>query len=118
MVTVPQIREQLVDLLASFSDESLSSFEEWLATASWNMHLVSDYEAQKFAGEIQLRIAESEAENRSLGWLKEEMKSILSRYSLSFSQAPASIASGSSTSFSTQQWVFSTVDKLRAAASA
>jgi hypothetical protein len=116
MITVPKIREQLLDLLANYSDESLSAFEEWLTTASWNMHLASEFSAQKFVGEIQLRIAESEAEDHSPDWLKGKLRSILYQYSRSLSDKPLAISSSSSATFTSQEWAFSVVGKQRVVA--
>jgi hypothetical protein len=116
MITVPKIREQLVDLLINFSDESLSHFEEWLASASWNMHLDSELNAQKFVGDIQLRIAESEAENQSSDWLKGKLRSILLQNSILFSDKPLATSSSSSAKVTSQQWAFSSVGKQRAVA--
>src|SRR5580704_6213320 len=102
MITVSKVREQLVDLLANFNEESIDSFGEWLAAASWNMHSDSDLNAQKIVGDIQLRIAEKEDENQSLDWLKGKMRSILYAYSLSLSESPVLIATSSSSNFTTQ----------------
>jgi hypothetical protein len=116
MITVSQIRERLVDLLASFDDKSLAVFEEWLTAASWDMHFDSDLNAQKFVGEIQLRIAETDDESQSFDWLKGKLRSILYAYSLSLSETPVRVSSGSSTIFTNQEWAFSPFGSQRAVA--
>jgi hypothetical protein len=118
MVTVSQIREHLVDLLADFNRDAFESFEEWLASASWNMHLTSELSAQNFVGDIQLRIAEAEAEHQTDDWLKCKLKSILSVYSLSISNDPRRIIYGSSVDFTEQkEWAISSADRSRVVAS-
>jgi hypothetical protein len=59
MITVSQIREHLIDMLVSLDPESaLDAFEDWLASASWNMHLDSTVDAVRLVGKIQLTLAE------------------------------------------------------------
>lgn len=50
------IRERLQQLLNG--DLSHDDFEDWLASASWNMHQHADAEVQRFVGAIELRMAE------------------------------------------------------------
>ncbi|MFP5231535.1 MAG: hypothetical protein ACLGQX_02775 [Acidobacteriota bacterium] len=79
MITVPEIREHLVDLLASEGDKesALSSFEDWLVQASWNMHQTSDLDAQQLVAEVELALAENESNHESL-WkrLKEILRTL------------------------------------------
>lgn len=115
MVTVSEIREKLIDLLASEVDKesALSSFEDWLVQASWNMHQTSELRAQQFASEIELVLAEDESD-AALVWGK--LKEILRSYSLSLSSVPVLIESGSSATFRNQEWAFSPVGKQRVVA--
>lgn len=117
MVTISQIREHLVDLLASKEnrEDVLSVFEDWLVKASWNMHLTSDIRAQKFAADIQLNLAEMDAENLDYDLLWDRLKDLLSAYSLSLSEGPVTISS-SSTTFKPQEWAFSPFGSQRAVA--
>jgi hypothetical protein len=120
MIDASQIREHLVDLLASNENQeaAVSLFEDWLIEASWNMHLNSDVQAQQLAGEIQLYLAEMDAEGLGYDWLWRKLKAVLSAHSLSFSisREQIHIATRSSTVFSPQQWVFSPAGSQRAVA--
>ena len=110
MITVPEIREHLVDLLASEVDKenALSSFEDWLVKASWNMHQNSDIKAQKFVAEIELSLAEIESDN---GLLWKRLKEVLRAhpFSVSAKPEPIQIETRSSNTFKNQEWAFSLV---------
>jgi hypothetical protein len=114
MVTVSQIRDSLIDFLdAKNRDESLASFEEWLAKSSWNMQIDSDIQAQRFVGEIQLYLAEMDAENRDYKWLLKRLRFVLSSLPLENSENPQIVSTGSSATFMTQEWAFSPVGNSR-----
>jgi hypothetical protein len=110
MITVPEIREHLVDLLASEVDKgnALSLFEDWLVQASWNMHKTSDWEAQRFVAEIELGLAENESDNELL-WSR--LKEILRTHQISLSKDKVSVTTSSSTVLKPQEWPFSLVGK-------
>jgi hypothetical protein len=116
MVTVSEIRERLVDLLAAYDEDSLASFEEWLASASWNMSLGSDFSASGLVGDIQLYIAE--ADNETLEWIKKKLELVLeSSPFFSPNLTSPQIITGSSIDLTDQKvWAFSSVDKLLATA--
>lgn len=117
MITVPEIREQLIDLLDSFNEDSVSQFEEWLASTSWNMHLDSDSSAQELVGNIQLRLAEAEQHPDGKEWLKKQLRSLLSAVPVAVSNDPVRIITSSSSTFKPQrEWAFSSVGKKHAAA--
>lgn len=65
MVSVDLIREHVRQFLEGAA--SLDEFEDWLASASWNMHQDSDANAQQLAGALELRLAEY-----SIGHLDDE----------------------------------------------
>jgi hypothetical protein len=98
MITGSEIREHLVDLLASEADKenALSSFEDWFVQSSWNMHKTSDLMAQRFAANIELHLAENESDYDLL-WRK--LRSTLDVFSLYLSEHPVLIESSSSTVF-------------------
>lgn len=56
MISVNQIREQLVSYLAN--ELPFSQFEDWLLAQSWNMHQHSSSEAQLLVHEIKSPIYE------------------------------------------------------------
>lgn len=116
MVHVSQIRDRLIDFLAVKDQEgALASFEEWLAESSWNMHLDSDIQAQKFVGEIQLYLAEMDAENRDYDWLLKKFRSVLTSFPIQRSETQF-VSSGSSTVLKFQKWAFEPFGSPRAAA--
>lgn len=84
MITVPEIRGHLVDLLASEDgkENALSSFEDWLVQASWNMHQTSDLDAQQLVAEIELALTEDEG---NTGSLRARLKEIPRAHPFSFS---------------------------------
>lgn len=112
MITLGEIREHLADLLAHYSDDSVADFEEWLASASWNMHLDSDLEAQRSVGEIQLRLAEIESHNA----LTKELKFLLSSLPIESMDSRWIVSTGSSTALKFQVWAYSHVGSPHVAA--
>ena len=44
----------------TLSELSLDSFDEWLTSASWNMHKDSSAEAVELVGQIELLLSEQE----------------------------------------------------------
>jgi hypothetical protein len=56
MITVPEIREQVVQYLQN--QITLTDLNDWLTQRSWNMHLDSPLDAQHFAAAVELRLAE------------------------------------------------------------
>jgi hypothetical protein len=97
MITVYEIREHLVDLLDPKvkKEEALSSFEDWFVQASWNMHQDSDSQAQRFAAEIELALAENESD---LDILWSRLKDILrSNPPVADNSETVKITTGSST---------------------
>jgi hypothetical protein len=98
MITVPEIREHLIDLLASEDDKerALSSFEDWLVQASWNMHQTSDLDAQQFVAEIELALAENE---RGSGSLWARLKEILRAHPFSVPAEAVRVRTASSSRF-------------------
>ena len=113
MVTVSEIREHLIDLLASKSDANLDRFQEWLAAASWNMHQDSDPRAQSFASAIQLHWAEFDLDQLSEAALYEKLADLLRSYSLQISMDPQPNFSGSGALFSFLQSPAPTFDNSR-----
>jgi hypothetical protein len=115
MITVLEIRERLVDLLASEVDKesALSSFEDWLVQASWNMHQTSDHAAQKFVAEIELSLAEIKSDYELL-WKR--LKEVLRAHPFSVSAEPIRVETSSSTTFTHQEWAFSIVGSSRVVA--
>ena len=105
MITVEQIREHLLNLLAKPAG-SLDDFDEWFAQASWNMHQDSDLMAQKFASAIELRLAEYESQSLSQDQLREELTKLLREYSVKLSMQPVTVIAGTSSSFSCPEWPF------------
>jgi len=118
MITVSQVREHLIDLLAASEDKesALSSFEEWLSAASWNMHLDSEIRAQQFAGEVLLYLAEMDAENHDCNWLLRKLRSVLTLYPTEQAAMQVFISTASSNSTTHQEWAFSPVGNSRAVA--
>lgn len=115
MITVPEIRERLVTLLADYNEDALAGFEEWLASASWNMHLDSDLSAQRFAAEIELTLAEIESDCDLLG---KKLKQIASSFPILPSDEPVLVVTSSSATFRNYPvWAFSLVDNPRVEAS-
>ena len=117
MVTVSQIRDRLIDFVAAKDQEgALASFEEWIAKRSWDMHLDSSMQAQKFVGEIQLYLAEMDAEDRDYDWLLGKFRSVLSSFPTENSAGQVIVSTASSTTLTPQEWAFSFVGKQRAVA--
>lgn len=92
-------------------------FEDWIAEHSWNMHLDSTIQAQKFAGEVQLYLAEMDAESRDYDWLMDKFRSVLSSFPTENSESQVTVSKTSSTTLKRQEWVFSFVGKQRVVAS-
>lgn len=112
MITVAQIREQLLNLLDSKSANALDEFDEWFAGASWNMHKNADLPTQRFAAEVELKMAEFESGAFDEPSLRRQISELVRLYSLQLSSNPVMIVSGSSSSFtSTQQWAISPVGR-------
>jgi hypothetical protein len=107
MLTVSQIRENLLTLLASNDPEALDAFDDWFASASWNMHQNADLVAQKFASAIELRLAEYDSDKLDEAELRRHLSELVRFYSLYLSSEPATIVTGSSSAFSPQQWAIS-----------
>jgi hypothetical protein len=118
MITVSEIREQLVDLLAEYNDDSAARFEEWLAGASWNMHMDSGPLAQQLVGNIELRFAEADQRSNYDAWLKAQLATLLSEVPvLSEPKESVQIRASSSTDFKNlREWAFSSAGKSRAEA--
>lgn len=111
MITVSQIRDRLIDLLASeHQQDALASFEDWLAISSWNMHLDSAIQAQRLVGDIQLYLAEMDAENRDFDWISTKLRPFLSSFSVEETSDQTVISTSSSASFMRQLWAFSPLD--------
>ncbi len=107
MITVAQIREHLLDLLVSDDAEALDGFEDWLSSASWNMHQHADLQAQKFISAIELRLAEFDSGLVEKETLRKQLNGLLREYSISISQAPIAVSSASSVDFKLQVWAVS-----------
>ena len=103
MLTVSQIRENLLTLLASNDPEALDAFDDWFASASWNMHQNADL----FASAIELRLAEYDSDKLDEAELRRHLSELVRFYSLYLSSEPATIVTGSSSAFSPQQWAIS-----------
>lgn len=116
MITVTQIREHLVDLLASNEAEALDDFDDWLTDASWNMHLHSDHQAQRIVSAIELRLAEFDSGRIGKEQLREQLKRVLRDCSIGISADPIVVFSGSSVDFKHQVWAFSSAGMLPATA--
>jgi len=115
-VTVSQIRHKLIDFLAAEDRNSaLSAFEDWITKASWNMHLDSGINAQKFTGEIQLYLAEMDNEGHDVDWLVEKLRLALSSFPLERSESVV-LTSSSTTNLMHQEWPFSPAGSSRGAA--
>ena len=99
MLTVSQIRENLLTLLASNDPEALDAFDDWFASASWNMHQI--------ASAIELRLAEYDSDKLDEAELRRHLSELVRFYSLYLSSEPATIVTGSSSAFSPQQWAIS-----------
>jgi hypothetical protein len=56
MINVPEIRDQVLRYLSS--QITLSELDDWLTERSWNMHLDSSLDAQRFAASVELWLAE------------------------------------------------------------
>jgi hypothetical protein len=103
MVTVFQIRERLLDFLAAFDEaNALNSFEEWLATSTWNMHQDSEISAQKMASDIGLYLAEFDSGQIDKSGFKSELVDLLSAVSIGLSFEPV-VSQGTSSVFSLNQ---------------
>lgn len=63
MLKEDEIRKWLLDYLNE--DVTLEAFENWLASASWNMHLNAPQPAQDLAAAIELRLFEYSAKDLS-----------------------------------------------------
>lgn len=108
MITVSQLRERLLNLLDSNGPGALDDFDNWFAGASWDMHQDSDLIAQNFAAAVELRLAEYDSGGLTEEGLRKELANLARTYSLHLSLEPATVISGSSSSFSSQAWAFST----------
>ncbi|MBI4460470.1 MAG: hypothetical protein HY648_10490 [Acidobacteria bacterium] len=75
MLSLDQIRKQLQEYLAQRI--SLDQFEDWLVSASWNMHKHADKDAQHLVGAIELRLAEYSRGHLGDSELKYELGMIL-----------------------------------------
>jgi hypothetical protein len=121
MITVAQIREHLVDYLASDSAEALDQFDDWLAGASWNMHQHSDPQAQRLVSAVELCLAEYDAGKVEERQLRAQFKDMLREIPFSIplnTKNQITVSSNSSTDFNSLQWMISPVDTLLSAASA
>jgi len=117
MITVSQIRDRLIDFVDAKDQEgALASFEEWIAKCSWDMHLDSSMQAQKLVGEIQLYLAEMDAEERDYDWLLGKFRSALSFFPTESSEGQVTVSTASSTTLKPQEWAFSFVGKPRVVA--
>lgn len=63
MITISQIRSVLQEVI--LSKISLDQFDKWLTDASWNMHQDSTAEAIKLVGQLELILADYDAERIS-----------------------------------------------------
>jgi len=118
MVNVSQIRDRLIDFVANRDQEdALVLFEDWIAKHSWNMHLDSTIQAQKLVGEIQLYLAEMDAENRDYDWLISKFRRVLVSFPTENSGDQVIITTASSTTLKLQEWAFSFVGKQHVTAS-
>lgn len=75
MITVDQIRSVLKQFAAS--DISLDAFDEWLTTASWNMHKDSLPDAVKVVGSIELYLAECDYSDKDAATIAAELMALL-----------------------------------------
>ena len=64
MANVPEIREQLMRLLAG--EVSLEYFENWFVPYSWNIHKFGDGDAQRFAYAIEHQLSEFDEDCEAL----------------------------------------------------
>lgn len=55
MLSADLVREQLQKVLASEVD--LDDFEDWIVSASWNMHKSADHDVQNLVGAIERQFA-------------------------------------------------------------
>jgi len=118
MITVSQIRERLLDLLASDDPKALDEFDNWFAGASWNMHQDSAPSAQKFASEIELQLAAYDEGRVAEKDLRKSLSNLCQEYSLRLSSPEEIVAVRSSSTYFTQPaWVTSPADRSPAAAS-
>lgn len=81
MITVDQIKSRLQQL--TLFRISLDSFEEWLTSASWNMHKDSEPDAVKMVGQVERLLAEQDAGFRSQEQLFQELRQLAGIFELS-----------------------------------
>lgn len=99
MVSVSQIREHLVDMLVSLdSEKALDIFEEWLANASWNMHLDSRVDAMQMVGKLQLAFAEFDDGSLSIAALRRSFLEIASTFEINAAPREEMVVTSGSTS--------------------
>lgn len=75
MISVSEIRERLNQFVAG--SLALDDFEDWLVSASWNMHLDSDPIAQALVSAVELRLAEHSEGHLPMGQMIEEFRALL-----------------------------------------
>jgi hypothetical protein len=110
MVTASQIRERLLDLLASDQPEAVDDFDEWIVAASWNMHKDSEIRARRLVSAIELRLAEFDSGQIKEEDLRKQLKEIMLSHLISIPESPVVVSSGSSADFTHQVWAFSSAD--------
>lgn len=110
MISVAQIRERLLDLLASDKPEAVDDFDEWIVAASWNMHQDSEIRAQRLVSAIELRLAEFDSGQIKEDDLRKQLKEIILSHPISIPESSVVVSSGSSADFTHQQWAFSSAD--------
>jgi hypothetical protein len=118
MVTVSQIREHLVDMLVSLdSEKALDTFEEWLANASWDMHLDSPVDAMQMVGKLQLALAELDDGSLSKAELRRNFLELASTFEINTEPREEKVVTSGSTnpgaSISQVEWMGAS-DKPRA----
>jgi hypothetical protein len=75
MVSVNEIKPRLREVIDG--GKSLDDFEDWLASASWNMHQQDSEAAQGLAAAIELRLAEYSSKHLDPEGLRSELLALM-----------------------------------------
>jgi hypothetical protein len=111
MITESQIRDKVNELLARKIE--IDSFEDWLVTASWNMHRDSDEVAQRLASAIELRLSEFSSGHLAEARLRTELRELLPTNSGIIFVSPVNLLESPRVSTGSSIWLESPLMPLR-----
>jgi hypothetical protein len=94
MITADQIRVMIQQL--TLFKITLDDFEERLTAASWDMHKDSQDDAVRMVGNIELWLAEFDAEQKNRSDLLKNLEQLAGLFSMGDSPSPAALVGSAS----------------------